>query len=263
MASLAADKRRELIGSCSMTGLVIGGGGAAICWMPLDDPGPVLWSLRIGFTTLAVVGMVAFFFGLPPKDEVTDHLRLLSKGKHFDQEGFAFLPTIAARNGVAYLEVLFQNQRDCKTIGRVVLQPHDDLFKESGFKAVGFEISCEPGAFGVARLPIAVPTDKQGYIHHWNVGAGVDFPAGKGGLLRFRRGLMVGRVDTITPAAQGAQAVVAIASLLILSPTISVPAQTALPMPIDVLAKVPDGLEPEIEVLKDMSSVDSASLKES
>jgi hypothetical protein len=237
-----------------MAALLVGGGGAAICWMPLDDPGAVLWSLRAGFTTLAVVGFVGFFFSLPPKDEVTDHLRLLSKGKHFDQEGFAFLPTVSARNGIAYLELLFQNQRDCNMIGHVVLQPQSDLFRESGFKAVGFEIPCEAGVFGIARLPIAVPLDKQGCMHYWDVGAGVNFPDGNGGLLRFGRGLMVGRVDAVSPEAQGTQALITIASLLVLSPSISVPARTNLAMPLDVLADVPDGLKPEIEVLKDLST---------
>lgn len=240
-----------------MAALLVGGGGAAICWMPLDDAGAVLWSLRAGFTTLAALGFVGFFLALPPRDEVTDHLRALSKGKHFDQDGFAFLPTVAARNGVAYLEVLFQNQRDCKMIGRVVLQPHSDLLRESGFKAVGFEIPCEAGVFGIARLPIAVPLDRQGCMHYWDVGAGVEFPGGKGGLLRFRRGLTVGRVDAVSPEAQGAQALVTIASLLVLSPSISVPARTSLAMPLDVLAHVPDGLQPEIEVLKDLSTANA------
>ncbi len=240
-----------------MTALVIGGGGAAICWMPLDTPGAILWSLRIGFTTLAVVGLVTFFFGLPPKDEFTDHLRVLSRGKHFDQEGFAFLPTIAPRNGVAFVEVLFQNQRDCVINGRVVLQPHSDLFKESGIKAVAFEIPCEPGVFGVASMPIGVPLDKQGRLHYWMVGAGVEFPNGKGGLFRFGRGLNVGRVEAVSPEAQGADAMMAIASLLVLSPLISVPAQMGIHMPLEVLAEIPDGLEARIEVLKRLTHEDS------
>jgi hypothetical protein len=222
--------------------------------MPLDDPGPVLWTLRVGFTTLAVVGGVGFFLALPPKDEAIDHLRALSKGKHFDQDGFAFLPAIAARSGVAYLEVLFQNQRDCKMISRVVLQPHSDLFRDSGFKAVGFEIPCDAGVFGVARLPISVPLDRQGHTHYWDVGAGVEFPDGKGGLLRFGRGLMVGRVNAVSPEAQRTQALVTIASLLVLSPSISIPARTNLAMPSNVLSDVPDGLAPEIEVLEGLTS---------
>jgi hypothetical protein len=250
MASSASDRRRELFASWAMAALLIGGIGAAIAWMPLDDSGTVLWSLRGGFTVLAVGGLIAYFFTFNPKDEVTDHLRQLSKGKHFDLDGFAFLPTVVARNGVAYVEVLFQNQRDCAAIGRVLMVPLGRLFRDSGLKAVAFEVPCEPGVFGVARLPIPVPVAHQGEWEHWNVGAGIEFPNGKGGLLRFGHGLQVGRVDALSDGAQAMQLAATVASILVLSPSISVPAQTRHFMPEDVLAELPDGLEPEIEVLK-------------
>lgn len=237
-----------------MTAALIGGGGAAISWMPLDDPGAALWSVRIVFTIVAVLGLVLFVVGLPPQDELPDHLRLLSKGKHFDQDGFAFLPACSARDGVGYLEILFQNQRDCKMIGCVVLQPHADSFRETGCKAAYFEVYCEASAFGVARLPIAVPYDQQGQIHFFNVGVRVEFPGGKGGLLRFGRGLQVGVIDAASLAVACGKAPVSIANLLEVSPVVSFPARIGLLLPMDVLNKAPPGLSAEIELLKGSTS---------
>lgn len=60
-ASLKGDRRRELFASWAMAPMVIGGMGADIAWMPLDDLTTILWSLRAGFTTLAVGGLIAYF----------------------------------------------------------------------------------------------------------------------------------------------------------------------------------------------------------
>lgn len=237
-----------------MTALLVGGMAAAMVWMPVDWPGTVLWPLRIGFTMLALFGLAAAICSLVPRrDEAVDRLRAFTAGDHFDQDGFAFVTTILEEDELAYVQVVFQNQRDCKTIGRVVMKPVGPAFLETDFCAVLFEIACAPGAFGIARLPIAVPFEEQGEYHPWQVAASVEFPAGKGGLLRFGRGRAVGHLVSISPEDKVDQSAPIVARLLQEPPMMGFPCRVELLMPKGVLPKLPPGVEPEIKSLRRFS----------
>jgi hypothetical protein len=245
MASLKKDRRRSnLMGFGSFLFLVCPI-VASIFWID-DRPTPLIWGLRIGFSALALIGLGMWWLGRIPPDELPDHLAKLSKKQYFDADGFAFLPKIATGRGAAIIELYFQNQRDCDCIGRVALQPTGQLPGTLHRKSIDFEIECPPGAFGVARLPIAVPPKWQGRRETLLVGAKVEFPDGKAGLLRHTPGLPVGE---LTGAEEVFEVGTAIVSTLLLNPMLPKTARVTLTFPEGVRQELPGGLKPKIEML--------------
>jgi hypothetical protein len=53
------------------------------------------------------------------------------------------------------------------------------------------DIQCQHGAFGIVRQPLVIPLAIQGTFQTFGVSATVNYPAGKGRMLRFRDGLYV------------------------------------------------------------------------
>jgi hypothetical protein len=242
MPSNAEDWRREFVGCTGVISITAAVIGSIVVW--IDEPNPIIWIFRIAFIILIVAGSVACYYSRSRADEVVDYLRQMSNGQHFDQDGFAFLPVVSNRNGVAYLEILFQNQRDCRCEGRVLMEPLPELFAGYRLSGIAFSIPCEAGVFGVARIPIPAPVKSQGEATTWNVGASVKYPDGKKGLLRFGYGLSVGHV-----ADQSWDNAIMIAGLLTMMPILKTPARATLTIPKGVAEHVPAGLKSEIQVL--------------
>lgn len=243
MASKSEDRRRETIGCAGVLSIVVAVIGSIPVW--IIEPSSLVWVLRVGFIILLVLGSLACFYSGNRNDEAFDYLRQISRGQHFDQDGFAFLPLLTSRKGVAYVEIFFQNQRDCRCEARVVMEALPIPFSGYRLNPIAFAIPCEAGVFGVARIPIPAPAKSQGKVNTWNVGASVKFPSGRGGLLRFGQGLSVGFV-----ADQSWDNAIMIAGLLTLTPVLKTPARSKMAIPTDVMEQVPADLKPEIEVLE-------------
>ncbi len=167
-------------------------GIAAVGWFVMEESvvGPaVLWAVRLGPLVLAA-GLVTVFLCLTRrKSKVPEFLRARAKD-FFERKGFCFTFEVAARDGQCCVLLWFENRYDrpCRAAVEV-----NDVCGWRGDKQVdGFVISnieCGPAAFGVARVPFAVPGKHQGEPLTFNVGASVDYPEGRGETLRFRQGL--------------------------------------------------------------------------
>ena len=162
----------------------------AFAWSD-DRPSDLTWMFRIGSPALAVLSLGMLLFFHFRMDVEYDYLKDIYPA-YFNRDGFCFVLSCTAENGVAYLVVHFQNQRDQPCIGRIALRPVHKLFRgRADMDWITMEIACEPAAFGLARMPISLPQVIQGTRQELEVGASVEFPRGKGRRLRFRDGMLL------------------------------------------------------------------------
>lgn len=224
--------------------LMIGSVAGAMSW--LMDPDPIQWALRIGGPIAAVLALVLFLKIHFRADLAHDYLRDHA-GNYFNRDGFCFAFSAIEVDGIAFLEVHFQNQRDKPCVGRIALRPARGFFlTRAKFDTITYEIECAPAAFGYARLAIPVPEKLQGKRQSFEVGASVEYPEGKGRQLRFRDGLLV-RGNSSFGNAFGTALTVAGAATGML--VISSPATATIDLPTDVAEELENNLEPEIETL--------------
>lgn len=168
-----------------LVGIVVAG----VAWTM--DPSPLIWGLRLGMGALGIGSFVAVVLSLTRKDREPDYLRQVARN-YFNRDGFCFVPRAASTEGVAFLELYFQNQFEKPCEAMVALRPARGFFlNRPKFEAIAIRVPCEGGAFGVARLAIPVPTKMQGKRQRFEVGASVAYPDGKGRRLRFFDGIFL------------------------------------------------------------------------
>ena len=180
----------------------------AIAWF-LDRPDAMMWGLRIGGPSLAVLALGLLLRLHFRADIAHDYLRELAGGHdYYGCDGFSFLPfRAAAAEGIAYCGIYFQNQRDHECRGRIAFRPAGGYFSgRAAIESITYEIDCPPAAFGVARIAVPVAEKQQGTCLSSEVSVTVDYPRGKGQRLRFRDAvspagvtfdLPVGAIDTV------------------------------------------------------------------
>lgn len=153
----------------------------------------LLWAGRIG---LPVAGGLLLCFivwaSSLRKDRVPDYLRQ-QFGRPFEQDGFCFgIGCVSHDHGVS-LEIYFQSRYSGRSRARVAIrQSRTRVFGRPVLPGLFVDIDCPGAAFGVTRVPWAVPQEFQGKRQSFDVAAGVYYPEGCGRLLRFRQGLPVG-----------------------------------------------------------------------
>ena len=165
--------------------IMFGGVLAAVTWLD-DKPNATVWNLRIVSSAVTLVGLVGFFALHFRRDRVPDFLRKYSR-VCFDRSGFCFSVEPTVKNDCCYLRVLFQNRFEHRCRGQIALQPAEvfGTFASEGFPVATLDFDCPAAGFGVASLPLPIPKKTQGKRQTFQVGATVEYPDGKGRMLRF------------------------------------------------------------------------------
>jgi hypothetical protein len=130
--------------------------------------------------------------GRDAKRQGTYYLRQIA-GSYFETGGFCFAILHAIRERTCRLDIYYQNRYERPCRARVIMQPPQQfLLNRRPVGSITLAIECEGGAFGVARIPWAVPGALQGKKQSFDIGADVEYPSGHGAMLRFRDGMQVG-----------------------------------------------------------------------
>jgi hypothetical protein len=236
---------REFIKGVLLVGLLTAGIAAAMGWIE-DRPEALGWSLRIGGVVVAIVFFALFLRMHFQPDLVPDLLRETCGG-YFEKNGLCFAIQAVVENETCCLLVHFQNRyaRACR--GEIALRPARGFFMRRGaFPTIKFAIECPAAGFGVVRVPLAIPGKLQGKKQTLEIGATVQYPKGRGRMLRFRDG---GLIRT------NAEFVNSFGNLLTAAGALTghfvsySPATLTFTLPIGVAEELPSGSHPMTEML--------------
>ena len=177
---------------------IILGGICCITWFIDTTPGESwVWPFRIGGAMAVIIPSTILIWAAFRKDRVPDFLAQMG-GSYFERDGFCFHVLIEeTSNQACQLVLYFQNQyeRPCGAV--VCVRPTKTVFvDQSKLKACRFEIHCGRAAFGKAAAGMTVPRDLCNQETTWDVTASVNYPTGRGSLLRVRNGMRVGKIGT-------------------------------------------------------------------
>lgn len=218
---------------------------AGLGWMT-DRPHTMIWGLRIGGPLVAVLALGLLLKLQFRVDLAPDYLYERSKA-YFNRDGFCFAVSSTAADGVGYIEVYFQSQRDAPCLGRVALRPARGFFlTRAKIETIICEIECAPGGFGVARIPVSIPAALQGKRLAFEVGASAQYPDGKGRRIRFRDGIFLRANTRFGDAFTTGLKVATVATGGIL---LSHPAKVTLDLPVGVSEHVQPTSTPDIKTL--------------
>ena len=230
--------------SCVLV-LMVGAVAGPLAWTE-NRPNTITWGFRIGGPTLAILAIGVFLKLHFRADLAHDYLRDHA-GTYFNRDGFGFAFVATAVDGVAYMDVYFQNQRDKPCVGRIALRPARGFFlTRAKIETITYEIECAPAAFGHARLAIPIPEKLQGKRQSFEVGASVDYPKGKGKQLRFHDGVTLRANTDFGNAFHTGLTIAAAATGMIF---LSKPVTAKVDLPAGVAEDISDNLVPEIKTL--------------
>ena len=220
---------------------------AAIVWFAKGIPAtPLIWSLRLLLPLIVIACAALLIREARRADLAPDFLRRFM-GKPFERDGACFGIFSSARDGICYLNIAFQNQYERPCTLRVVAQGPTKSFSMSKreFAGVSIDIPCPGAAFGLVRVPMAVPRALQGRNQVLEVAAAVQYPQGAGRLLRFKNGLRVGKANASGLGSAG----LTIGLLAVGVISINRPATAAVPLSAGVADLLPPGLQSDIQIL--------------
>jgi len=177
----------ESIKAVCVVVLIAGAMTSGIAWTE-ERPTEMAWLCRIGGATAAILSLVVFLYIHFRKDVARDYLRE-DFGDYFNRSGLGFVCVWTVDNGLAYLNVYFQNQYSGPCTAEIALRPKSGLFsRRSELELIEIYVASGPGTFGVTRLPVAIPQSMQRSSFQFEVGASVTYLEGRGKQLRFYEG---------------------------------------------------------------------------
>jgi hypothetical protein len=207
-------------------GLIAFAIAAAVSWVEISASPAVVWALRLGFPLAAFACLATLLWAHFRKDRAPDFLKQ-HVGQYFERDGFCFHVACTTEGSIALLTLYFQNRYERPCDARVVVQPSRGFWMNrpiGGVVAVDF--CCDGGAFGVTRVPWGIPHEYQGKTGSFDVAAAVRYREGRGGMLRFRDGLAVGKTSL-----DGWQVTLTVAGLLAGKVVMNKPAKFKLSFP--------------------------------
>lgn len=212
-------------------------------WLPSHVVLTHVWVLRIVFPAV-LFGLI--FIALRGKrgvDRAPDFLASMFQSRQ-ECNGLCFACDLDVRDGVAFLDVYFQNRygRPCKATVQVMLNVNFTVRPTSLVHAT-FEV--QGGAFGIARVPMAIPVKWQGREAPVLINASCQYAGGHGEKLRVRGGQIVGSCTPHPLAMIAAILLGGMGALLIRGE----PIKGRLPFPGGVADEVPPNVKPEMETL--------------
>ena len=149
----------------------------------------VFWLLC---ATLCLAGMVGMWFH---PDKAAD---LLSQAglDYLEREGLCFALGPVVEGGQCQLTVLYQNRYDTPCSAELLLKPEYDSAKEM-VKRLRLRLQCEGAGSGQESVLWPIPTELQCQTITYQIGADVDYPHGRGQMVRFRDGTQVGSISSV------------------------------------------------------------------
>jgi len=163
-----------------------------VAWCMQTGRADVIWALRLGAPLLAAaVGW--WFYKAAHRPENFEDLLTKVAPRYLERDGLCFMPVIDAANEAGRVSIYFQNRFAGHATGRIEMRPplRSFWFGRHALPTIAAQVECPGGAFGVLRLPFAIPAKYQGRRMQFNIGADVKYPAKRGQLLRFRSGKRV------------------------------------------------------------------------
>ena len=158
------------------------------------EPSDTIWWLRIGVPLLGAACLGILIWAQTRKDKAPDFLRRLTSS-YFERDGFCFAIVPQVTNGHCVMQIYFQNRYERPCTAQILVRSSCGLFSgKADISDVSLGVSCESGAFGRSTIPWPIPKNLQGRPISLDLAASVNYPGGRGTLLRYRDGLRVGAV---------------------------------------------------------------------
>src|SRR5687768_1697584 len=175
--------------------VILGAFAALMFWVAPQQPGDVVWAFRFGLPALVLFVCWVLVRNARRVEVLPDILRDAA-GDYLERDGLCFAPRIEAADGVCRVVVFFQNRYERACTTQIALLPGGSSFSIARLNIlnVNVQFECQGGAFGVLRVPLAIPAAYQGKTIRYDVTAKTRFPEGRGKLLRYRSGAGVGPV---------------------------------------------------------------------
>jgi hypothetical protein len=163
---------------------------------------PPAWhsNLSLGLIGVGMLGIGVVVWLLIRKDRAPDFLR--ARGlKPLECSGLCFVPAVEVLDGVAFLTVHFQNRYSNPCIPTIELASRNPPWRLSPL-----EFAVDGAEYGVYRRALAIPANVRGRRIVLDIIGKNYFPGGRGRMLRFRDGFVVGRwsqstLDVVTAVA--------------------------------------------------------------
>jgi hypothetical protein len=213
--------------------MIIGMIGSVLVFM--NDK--VNWAAFAGMLTLAIGSLGVLLWSLFRRDKVPDSLKEIS-GPILERDGFCFKVIASPVKGRCYLDLHFQGRYDHPCRALVVLQPSKGFFlSRPDLASMTVEVECPAGGYGVTSLPWPVARKFQGKTQSLDVGADVQYPEGRGTMIRYRGGIQVGPAGFDTWGT-----ILTVAGSLGGRNALWRPAKVKLKLPVDVEESVDDDL---------------------
>ena len=201
------------------------------------------WPAFGGMLALMLGSLGLLVWSLFRRDKAPDFLKKVP-GKLLERDSLCFKVLANSVKGRCYLDLHFQGRYDrpCRAI--VVLQPSKGFFlTRPGLASMTVDIDCPAGGYGVTSVPWPVAKKYQGKFQSLDVGADVEYPEGRGKMIRYRGGAQLR-----TMGADHFKAVMAAAAILNVSAGLGIavvlrnPVRVKLKLPLDVEETVDDDL---------------------
>ena len=209
-------------------------------------PNRATWQYRIAGPTATALALGAFLAIHFRRDRAPDFLHAAT-GSYFDRGGLCFAFSAEREGSYCVLHLLFQNRFERPCRGQIALRPARGFFMtRAKIEAIGANIDCGPGAFGIAKLRIPIQHEFQGTKQKFDVGASVEYLNGRGGRLRNREGLQIRHNSSFGNAFGKTLALAGAAAGVIV---FNHPASVTLTLPSGVAEEVPPDAAPEVETL--------------
>jgi hypothetical protein len=203
----------------------------------------VNWTAGAGFLSLLVGSVGLLMWSLFRRDKAPDFLKKVP-GKLLERDSLCFKVVSNPVKGRCYLDLHFQGRYDRPCRAVVVLQPSKGFFlTRPGLASMTVSIDCPAGGYGVTSVPWPVAKKYQGKVQSLDVGADVEYPEGRGKMIRYRGGAQLRTAGTDT-----FKAVMTVAAILTVSAGMGVaallrnPVRVKLRLPVDVEESVDDDL---------------------
>jgi hypothetical protein len=222
---------------------LIGGGVAFFAWGAAPPLNSKVVAVCSGAIAVAALGLV--IWAQFRRDKVPDFLRPLV-GSFFERGGLCFALRPEAKNGRCVMEVWFQNRHTEPCHGSIAIRPSIKfLLNRNQLSTLNIRVDCPAAGFGLVEIPLPVPQKYQGTIQSFDIGADVNYPSGRGQMVRFHDGTSVGSAgfDPLGPIAL-TLAAAATGHVLWTSP-----ARCQVPMPEDVAEDLPDDTRIESRIV--------------
>jgi hypothetical protein len=157
----------------------------------MSDNAPT--AARVITPGITVAAFAALLWSVLRRDRLPDLLRIASRDV-FECDGLSFAVVVVDLGRVCELRVYYQNRYENPCRARLVIRPaRGFLLARPELETITLTIECPGAVFGVARMPYGVPNEIQGKKQSLDLAGEVEYPDGRGRMLRFLGGVRVGR----------------------------------------------------------------------